>query len=104
MMEGIGCHAGVFSNAYDLIELGEAWLRGGTLKGVELVPSDVLNALTQRASLKEKTGEDACLTSRPSNPIQAPPVTSRRGRASVTLVSQERFCGWIRCTIWSMCF
>ena len=41
MMEGIGCHAGVFSNAYDLAELGETWLRGGTLKGVELVPSDV---------------------------------------------------------------
>lgn len=48
MMEGIGCHAGLFSNAYDLAELGEAWLRGGTLKGVELVPSDVLKVWTKR--------------------------------------------------------
>ena len=48
MMEGIGCHAGVFSNAYDLAELGETWLRGGSLKGVEIVPSDVLEVWTQR--------------------------------------------------------
>ena len=48
MMNGIGCHAGVFSNAYDLAELGEAWLRGGTLKGVDLVPFEVLKTWTQR--------------------------------------------------------
>ena len=28
--DGCICHAGVFSNAYDLAELGETWLRGGT--------------------------------------------------------------------------
>ena len=48
MMNGIGCHAGVFSNAYDLAELGEAWLRGGTLKGVDLVPFEVLKTWTKR--------------------------------------------------------
>ena len=48
MMDGIGCHAGVFSNAYDLAELGETWLRGGTLKGVELVPERVLKTWTSR--------------------------------------------------------
>ena len=48
MMNGIGCHAGVFSNAYDLAELGEVWLRGGTLKGVEIVPFEVLKTWTQR--------------------------------------------------------
>ena len=48
MQGGVGCHAGLFSNAYDLAELGETWLRGGTLRGVELVPEAVLNAWTQR--------------------------------------------------------
>jgi beta-glucosidase-like glycosyl hydrolase/CubicO group peptidase (beta-lactamase class C family) len=45
---GVGCHAGLFSNAYDLAELGEAWLRGGTLRGVELAPASVLSAWTRR--------------------------------------------------------
>ncbi len=45
---GIGCHAGVFSNAYDLAELGQTWLAGGTFKGVQLVRQDILNTWTQR--------------------------------------------------------
>ena len=48
MQGGVGCHAGLFSNAYDLAELGEAWLRGGTLRGVEVAPADVLAEWTQR--------------------------------------------------------
>ena len=48
MQGGVGCHAGLFSNAYDLAELGETWLRGGTLRGVELVPEAVLKTWTQR--------------------------------------------------------
>ena len=65
MMEGIGCHAGVFSNAYDLAELGETWLRGGTLKGVELVPSDVLNAWTQRG-FPEGKNRRGCVFDKPA--------------------------------------
>ena len=65
MMEGIGCHAGVFSNAYDLAELGEAWLRGGALKGIELVPSDVLKAWTQRGFL-EGTNRRGCVFDKPA--------------------------------------
>jgi CubicO group peptidase (beta-lactamase class C family) len=45
---GIGCHAGVFSNAYDLAEMGQTWLAGGTFKGVQLVREDILNIWTQR--------------------------------------------------------
>ena len=48
MQGGVGCHAGLFSNAYDLAELGEAWLRGGKLRGVEVAPADVLAKWTQR--------------------------------------------------------
>ena len=48
MQEGIGCHAGLFSNAYDLAELGETWLRGGTLKNVELVAKNTLDKWTSR--------------------------------------------------------
>ena len=65
MMEGIGCHAGVFSNAYDLAELGEAWLRGGALKGIELVPSDVLKTWTQRGFL-EGTNRRGCVFDKPA--------------------------------------
>ena len=45
MQGGVGGHAGLFSNAYDLAELGELWLRGGTLRGVELVEKNVLTAM-----------------------------------------------------------
>lgn len=48
MQGGVGGHAGLFSNAYDLAELGELWLRGGTLRGVELIEKDVLTAWTER--------------------------------------------------------
>ena len=48
MMGGVGCHAGLFSNAYDLAELGELWLRGGTLRGVRLVEESILDAWTRR--------------------------------------------------------
>ena len=48
MQGGVGGHAGLFSNAYDLAELGELWLRGGTLRGVELVEKEVLTAWTER--------------------------------------------------------
>ena len=48
MQGGVGCHAGLFSNAYDLAELGEAWLRGGTLRGVEIAPQRILSEWTQR--------------------------------------------------------
>ena len=48
MQGGVGCHAGLFSNAYDLAELGEAWLRGGSLRGVQVAPADVLAKWTQR--------------------------------------------------------
>ncbi|MAB73846.1 MAG: hypothetical protein CMC99_02730 [Flavobacteriales bacterium] len=48
MQGGVGGHAGLFSNAYDLAELGELWLRGGALRGVELVEKDVLTAWTER--------------------------------------------------------
>ena len=48
MQGGVGCHAGLFSNAYELAELGEAWLRGGTLRGVEVAPREVLAEWTQR--------------------------------------------------------
>ena len=65
MMEGIGCHAGVFSNAYDLAELGEAWLRGGTLKGVELVPSDVLATWTDRG-FPEGENRRGCVFDKPA--------------------------------------
>ncbi|MDA0902826.1 MAG: serine hydrolase [Bacteroidetes bacterium] len=49
MLGGVGCHAGLFSNAYDLAEMGEAWLRGGSMRGVEVAPKEVLNAWTARA-------------------------------------------------------
>lgn len=49
MQGGVGCHAGLFSNAYDLVELGEAWLRGGQLKGQTLSPPDILESWTARA-------------------------------------------------------
>ena len=65
MMEGIGCHAGVFSNAYDLAELGEAWLRGGTLKGVELVSSDVLATWTDRG-FPEGENRRGCVFDKPA--------------------------------------
>ncbi len=52
MLGGVGCHAGLFSNAYDLAELGEAWLRGGSLRGVEVAPKEVLSAWTTRAYLQ----------------------------------------------------
>ena len=65
MMEGIGCHAGVFSNAYDLAELGETWLRGGTLKGVELVPSDVLTTWTGRG-FPEGENRRGCVFDKPA--------------------------------------
>lgn len=48
MREGKGCHAGLFSNAYDLAELGETWLRGGVMGGRELVSPEVLSDWTQR--------------------------------------------------------
>ena len=48
MQGGVGGHAGLFSNAYDLAELGEVWLRGGTMRQVELVQENVLEAWTNR--------------------------------------------------------
>ena len=48
MQGGIGGHAGLFSNAYDLAELGETWLRGGTLNQIQLVQPEVLAAWTAR--------------------------------------------------------
>ena len=48
MQGGVGCHAGLFSNAYDLAELGETWLRGGTRRGIEVAPQDELREWTQR--------------------------------------------------------
>lgn len=48
MLGGVGCHAGLFSNAYDLVELGELWLRGGSLRGISLVNESILHEWTQR--------------------------------------------------------
>ena len=49
MMGGVACHAGLFSNAYDLAELAETWRRGGVFKGIRIVPKDVLGQWTSRA-------------------------------------------------------
>ena len=49
MMGGVACHAGLFSNAYDLAELAETWRRGGVFKGIRIVPEDVLDQWTSRA-------------------------------------------------------
>jgi beta-glucosidase-like glycosyl hydrolase/CubicO group peptidase (beta-lactamase class C family) len=49
MMGGVACHAGLFSNAYDLAELAETWRRGGVFKGIRIVPEDVLGQWTNRA-------------------------------------------------------
>ena len=49
MMGGVACHAGLFSNAYDLAELAETWRRGGLFKGIRIVPEDVLERWTGRA-------------------------------------------------------
>ena len=51
MQGGVGCHAGLFCNAYELTELGEAWLRGGTYRGVQIAPEKTLQAWTQRGVL-----------------------------------------------------
>ena len=49
MMGGVACHAGLFSNAYDLAELAETWRQGGVFKGIRIVPEDVLKQWTSRA-------------------------------------------------------
>ena len=49
MMGGVACHAGLFSNAYDLAELAETWRRGGVFKGIRIVPEEVLGKWASRA-------------------------------------------------------
>ena len=64
MQGGIGGHAGLFSNAYDLAELGELWLRGARC-----------------AAWSSSRGSAVCL-----DPTWIPRVENRRGMVFDNLV------------------
>ena len=104
MMGGVACHAGLFSNAYDLAELGETWLRAGVQGRTRSVPEDVLDQLDQ-SGFPDGDNRRGLVFDKPAlEPDSGPPATSRLGRALATPDSPAPWCGWIRRTIWSMCF
>ena len=75
MMGGVACHAGLFSNAYDLAELAETWRRGGVFKGIRIVPEDVLDQWTSRAFADDDNRRGLAFDKPALEPTQAPPAT-----------------------------
>ena len=104
MREGKGCHAGLFSNAYDLAELGETWLRGASWADENWCRQRCFPIGRNGASRTGTTGGGWCLTNLRSNPTPAQRATWPRGRALATPDSLEPWYGWTRRTIWCMCF
>ena len=82
LLGGVAGHAGLFSNAYDLAQLYQLLLNGGTLNGIQLLKPSTIQLFTAYGSTNSRRGlgfdkpeKDNATRKDPYPAISAPPET-----------------------------